>query len=113
MPTAAAVMPFAAIRAGYNVAFPVSVGGKEIISRGEVFSIRRIGRNRAEIVIMHAKTGALFTNVVKASNPVHVHSELFTSEPTDALSVALMEHVKGLLKTQMDEFYDLPIEDKN
>lgn len=111
--TTAAVMPFAAVRAGYNIAFPVIVGGKEIISRGEVFALRRIGRNRAEITLMHAKTGAMFTNVVKASNPVQVISEAFVAEPKDALSTALMAHVQSLLKSQMDEFYDMPIEDKN
>jgi hypothetical protein len=90
----------------------VIVNGKEILSRGEVFSFRRVGKNRAEITLLHAKTGALFTNVVKGNDPVEIHSEALVQEPTDALSVAVMAHVAELLKQQASEFYTImPVED--
>jgi hypothetical protein len=109
---AAVIVPAAAMRAGYKVAYPVDVNGKEIISRGEVFSFRRVGHNRAEITLLHAKTGSFFTNVIKGGDPVQVHSDALVAEPTDALSVALMEHVKELLKSQASDFYSIfPIED--
>jgi hypothetical protein len=109
---AATIVPVAAIRAGYKVAFAVGVNGKEILSRGEVFSFRRVGKNRAEIVLLHAKTGSLFTNILKGDSPVEVHAEALVADPTDALSVALMVHVQELLKGQASDFYTImPIED--
>ena len=111
-PQAAPLVPFAAVRAGYKVAFPVMVNGKEIISRGEIFQMRRVGKNRAEITLMHAKTGALFVNIVKGDDPVQIHSEALVQEPTDALTIALMAHVTELLKQQISEFYAImPVED--
>lgn len=106
------VVPAAAIRPGYKVAYSIDVNGKEILSRGEVFSIRRVGHNRAEITLLHAKTGAFFTNVLKGGSPVMLFADALVMEPSDPLSVALMEHVQELLKQQASDFYTIfPIED--
>lgn len=106
------VIPAAAVRPGYKVGYSVTVDGKDVLSRGEVFSMRRVAHNRAEITLLHAKTGSLFTNVLKGNSPVLLFSDALVPEPTDPLSVALMEHAMELLKQQASDFYTImPIAD--
>jgi hypothetical protein len=104
-------VPFSAVRAGYKISFSVSVEGKDVVSRGEVFSVRRVSNNKMEITLLHAKTGALFTNVVKGNAVVMIHSEVFTFEPTDALGTFLMAQLTEKIKQDAMDFYTLPIED--
>lgn len=105
------VAPAAAIRPGYQVAYTIDVNGKEILSRGEVFGFRRVGHNRVEITLLHAKTRALFINVIKGSTPVLLTSITFRPED-DALTAALSEKLTELLKAQASDFYTVvPIED--
>jgi hypothetical protein len=104
-------VPFAAVRPGYKISFQVAVDGKQVVSRGEVFSVRRVSNNKLEITLLHAKTGSLFTNKVKGSDPVMIHSEVFSVEPTDGLGTFLMAQLTEKIKQDAMDFYDLPIED--
>lgn len=110
-----AQIPFAAVQPGYKVAYPVMVDGKEIISRGEVFQVRRVGHNRAEITLLHAKTGSLFTNEVKADRPVIVYSQAFGGlmDPTatDALVLAMRDQFMKIVKSHVEGFYTQTIAD--
>lgn len=104
--------PAAAIRTGYHVAYIVNVNGKEILSRGEVFGFRRVGHNKAEITLMHAKTGAIFSNVLPASSPVLLTGLSFDPESGDAVAALMGEHLKSVIKAQVSDFFTLmPIED--
>jgi hypothetical protein len=103
--------PAASIRPGYAVAYSVVIDGKEILSRGEVFGFRRVGHNRAEITLLHAKTGSLFVNVLKGSTPVALTSVTFDPKG-DALTALLAKQLEAQLKEQMSDFYSVfPIED--
>lgn len=105
------VVVAAAIRPGYRVAYSVMIGDKEILSRGTVFDFRRVGHNRAEITLMHDKTGSLFTNVVKGNSPVQLSA--LTFDPTaDPLAEFLVQQLQAKLTEQASDFYSiLPIQD--
>jgi hypothetical protein len=96
----------AAIRPGYKIGFVVHVDGKEILSRGEVFGFRRVGHDKAEITLMHFKTGSLFTNVLPANAPVVLLS-IQLDEQGDAFTKLVEEQVMGKLKEQASEFFSL------
>lgn len=110
-PSSVAVVLAAAIRGGYKVAYEIDVNGKAILSRGEVFGIRRVAHNKIEITLMHVKTGALFTNVIKANSPVQLLD--VTLDPTAGpLAAFLAEQLINKLKEQVSDFYTvMPIED--
>src|SRR5437868_1134131 len=106
------VAPAAAIRPGYHVGYVIKVGGKEILSRGEVFNIRRTGHDKIEITLLHAKTGAMFTNELKAASPVALTDLPLNPETGGGLAKMLAEHLTTVLKDQVSDFYTLmPIED--
>ena len=106
-----ALAPVAAVRPGDKVAYEVQANGKTVLSRGEVFSFRRVGKNRAEITMVHAKTGAMFTNVLKGNSPV-MFTELTFDPEGDALTALLVQHLQGILKERMSDFYSImPVED--
>lgn len=107
-------VPAAAIRPGIKVGYIVQVDGKEILSRGEVFGFRRVGHDQAEITLLHAKTGSLFTNVVAAATPVVLTG--VTLDPkapeADTLTMLLVNTLTETMKQQASDFYSvLPIED--
>lgn len=104
--------PAAAIRPGYKVGYVIQVDGKEILSRGEVFGIKRTAHDKIEITLMHAKTGALFTNELKAGSPVVLLGIDLDPKSTDSLVQLLVETLMAKLKEQVSEFYTLmPVED--
>lgn len=101
----------ACIRPGYQVAYPVMVDGKEILSRGEVFGFRRVAHDKAEVTLLHAKTGSLFTNVIAATQPVQLTSMMFDPD-ADALARLMASQLKAAMKGQASDFYTLmPVED--
>lgn len=114
-PSAAAQFPAAAIQPGYTVAYIVDVDGKEILSRGEVFAIRRTGANLAEITLLHAKTGALFTNELEGDAAVLVHSDAFAvladSQSTDPMVDLMRDALCTRMIEQAKAFYARPIAD--
>jgi hypothetical protein len=104
--------PAAAIRPGYQVGYVIHVDGKEIVSRGEVFSVRRTGHDMIEITLLHAKTGSLFTNELKATSPVLLTDITLNPKTGGGLVKKLMEDLMALLKEQCSDFYTImPIED--
>lgn len=114
-PAGSAQAIFAVLKPGMSVAYPVMVNGKEILTRGEVFGVRRVGHNRAEITLLHTKTNALFTNVFKGNDPVFLFSPafaplaIFGKATTDIFMLALRDQVQKILSDNAQSFYELPI----
>ena len=107
-----AAAPAAAIQVGYHVGYEIDVNGKAILSRGEVFGIRRTGHDEIEITLMHSKTGALFVNKLKAGSGVLQTDLTFNPEDGGPLAKKLAAHLAEELKENISNFYALmPIED--
>jgi hypothetical protein len=104
--------PAAAIRVGYKVGYEIDADGKKILSRGEVFSVRRTGTEEIEITLLHAKTGALFVNKLAANAPVALLDITFNPETGGPLAKEMAKHLAGVLKENVSEFFAImPIED--
>jgi hypothetical protein len=111
----AAKLPFAAVRPGFKIGYSVLVDGQNVLSRGEVFSFRRIGPNRLEITLLHEKTGAFFTDEFRGNDSVIVYSEAFAipgkKEERDELTEAAFQAVLAAVVANGKGFYAMDISD--